>query len=327
MQSSRWANCRSHVGYEHFAVILRNGDAIVGGALVGKCTYDEGHCFYYIQEGPVLPDDESFAAEVFDAVLERIEQHVRADGSIVSHLRIEPRWQRLPAFVHGFAPPRYVDCYREPRRTVCIDLRQPEADILGQMRPKGRYNIRVAQRHGVTVVEDNSPQGIADFLRIQRRTASRQQLDTKPPSYFRKVMDEFGPPREASLFFAEYRSRRLATAMVVTFGRRATYFFGGSLVLHRRVMAPYLLQFEAMRRAKALGCEWYDLWGVAPPDEPDHDWQRISDFKRKFGGVEIALVPTLDHVYNAAAYDRYCSIEGPSAQNAEAVARDVVLIS
>jgi lipid II:glycine glycyltransferase (peptidoglycan interpeptide bridge formation enzyme) len=89
---------------------------------------------------------------------------------------------------------------------------------------------------------------------------------------------------------------------VLRFGRRATYFYGGSLMLYRRVMAPYLLQFEAARRARAAGCEWYDLWGVAPPDRPDHKWQPISEFKRKFGGVELGFVPTLDRVYDAAAY-------------------------
>jgi lipid II:glycine glycyltransferase (peptidoglycan interpeptide bridge formation enzyme) len=70
-------------------------------------------------------------------------------------------------------------------------------------------------------------------------------------------------------------------------------------------MAPYLLHFEIMRKARALGHEWYDLWGIAPANEPDHSWQNISVFKAKFGGVEVRLVPTLDYVYDAAAYDSY----------------------
>ena len=107
------------------------------------------------------------------------------------------------------------------------------------------------------------------------------------------------------MFFAEYQGLRLAVAVVVYFGRRATYFFGGSLESHRHVMAPCLLHFEIMRRARALGHEWYDLWGVAPANEPDHPWRDISTFKRKFGGVEVNLVPTLDYVYDPLAYDAY----------------------
>ncbi|HXV39830.1 MAG TPA: peptidoglycan bridge formation glycyltransferase FemA/FemB family protein [Steroidobacteraceae bacterium] len=305
MQSSPWAQLRARAGGKHFAVTLKDGDAIVGGALVGKWTYEPGRCFYYVQEGPVLPADEAAAAEVFDAVLERIERHRRAEDATVSHLRIEPRWQRLPDFVRGFRPPAFFDRFSEPRETLCIDLRASEDEILAQMKPKGRYNVRVARKHGVAVVRDNSHQGSIDFMRIQRCTAERKGIEPMAPSYFDAMLAELVSRGHASLFFAEVRGVRLATALVVTFGRRATYFYGGSLLAQRRVMAPYLLHFEIMRTAKAAGCEWYDLWGVAPPDQPDHAWQQISEFKRKLGGVDVRLVPTLDYVYDAAAYDQF----------------------
>jgi hypothetical protein len=75
-----------------------------------------------------------------------------------------------------------------------------------------------------------------------------------------------------------------------------------------------LLHFEIMRKAKASGCEWYDLWGVAPAGQPDHAWQQISEFKRKLGGVEVQFVPTLDYVYDAAAYDQFRLAEHSRAQ-------------
>jgi lipid II:glycine glycyltransferase (peptidoglycan interpeptide bridge formation enzyme) len=306
MQSSAWARFRERVGFEHFAVILKDGDEVVGGALVGKRSRVAGDCFYYIQDGPVLPEDPALAEEVFDAVLAGLRRHAAAEGLNVSHLRIEPRWQDLPAFVRGFsAPPFDEQRYREPRHTLCIDLRPSEEDILAQMKPKGRYSVRLARRHGVEIVEDNSPRGVEDFIRIQRRTADRQRIGRLPPIHFRQMVAEVGGEGRMSLYFAEYRGRRLATALVVRFGDRATYFYGGSLVLYRRVMAPYLLHFEIMRSARAAGCRWYDLWGVAPADEPDHPWQRISAFKRKLGGVEVRLVQTLDCVFDAAAYERY----------------------
>ena len=312
MQSSLWAQFRAHAGGGHFAVTLKDGDSIVGGALVGKWTYEPGHCFYYVQEGPVLSADEASAAGVFDAVLERIERHRKAEDATVSHLRMEPRWQRLPEFVRGFRPAP-LDRFCEPRSTLCIDLRASEDEILAQMKPKGRYNVRVARKHGVTVVKDNSLQGSIDFIRIQRCTAVRKGIQPMQSSYFDAMLAELVSRGHASLFFAEYASVRLATALVVTFGRRATYFYGGSLLVQRRVMAPYLLHFEIMREVKAWGCEWYDLWGVAPLDQRDHAWQQISEFKRKLGGVYVQLVPTLDYVYDEAAYDRFrIAARGPA---------------
>src|SRR2546426_4534851 len=63
----------------------------------------------------------------------------------------------------------------------------------------------------------------------------------------------------------------------------------------RSTLFPYTTLF------RSLGHEWYDLWGIAPPNEPDHPWRNFTVFKAKFGGVEVHLVPTLDCVYDAAA--------------------------
>jgi lipid II:glycine glycyltransferase (peptidoglycan interpeptide bridge formation enzyme) len=307
MQSSWWADFRTTLGFEHFGVTLKNRDGIVGGAMVQKLSYTSESCFYYIQDGPVLPKDEPTAGKVFAAILQNIEDRRKAEQQTVSHLRIEPRWRHLPSFVRGFRTPALIDnsSFVEPRDTLCVDLRPSEAAILAQMKPKGRYNIRVAQRYGVSVIEDASVQGIADFLRIYRRTTARKEIGAKPPGYLRTLVSILSSLRHGSVFFAEYQGARIAAALVVYFGRRATYFFGGSLVSRRRVMAPYLLHFEIMRRAKEQGHEWYDFWGVAPGDHPNHPWHDISVFKRKFGGQEFNLVPTLDFVYDPQAYDDY----------------------
>ncbi len=306
MQSSWWVDFRYTCGFENFGITLTDGDDIVGGAVALKYSFTEDCCFYYIQDGPVLPRDPLIAEEVFRVVLETIEERRNIEQQPVSHLRIEPRWLSLPSFVSGFrAVPPLTDCFLEARDTRCINLRPSEAAILAQMRPKGRYNIGVARRHGVAIVEDTSAQGLADFQNIYEETATRQGVEAKPPDYFETLVSLFSPLRRGSFFFAEYEGVRLATALVIYFGPRATYFFGGSREIHRHVMAPYLLHFEIMRKAKALGHEWYDLWGIAPANEPDHPWKNFSIFKAKFGGEEVHLVPTLDYIYDPAAYAHY----------------------
>src|SRR5438093_10011021 len=304
MQSSWWADFRATTGYEHFGAIIKHRNDIVGGAMVMKYSFAPQECFYYITDGPVLPVDESLAVEVFEAILESIEER-KNEEETASHLRIEPRWERLPSFISGFRAPAVADRFVEPRNTLCLDLRHSEAAILAQMKPKGRYNIGVARRHGVTVIEDTSDRGLADFQSTYDATVTRQGFEAKPPDYFEALVASLSSAHKGSLFFAEYQGLRIATALVVYFGPRATYFFGGSRDIHRHVMAPYLLHFEVMRKARALGHEWYDLWGIAPTNEPDHPWRNFSVFKAKFGGVEVHLVPTLDYVYDAAAYDGY----------------------
>src|SRR5258706_7695752 len=140
-----------------------------------------------------------------------IEKHRQSEPQTVSHLRIEPRWTRLPGFVRGFEPLEQADAFAEPRNTLCIDLRAPPEEILAQMKPKGRYNIRVAQRHGITVSDDRSAQGLADFVRIHGDTALRKDIDPKSSGYFGRLLSMLSFRRQISIFFAEHRGRRLAT--------------------------------------------------------------------------------------------------------------------
>ena len=310
MQTSWWIDFRSIYEFEHFGATLRDENGLAGGAVILKFQHTEESCFYYIQDGPVLPPDKSDAEAVFEAVLEVIEERRKTEPCVVSHLRIEPRWLRVPDFVRGFrSVPPLADHYLETRDTRCIDLGPCESVILAQMKPKGRYNIGVARRHGVSIVEDTSERGLADFHAIYEETAARQGMEAKPPDYFESLLALACPGNHASLFFAEYQGERLATALVLYFGPRATYFYGGSRTLNRHVMAPYLMHFEIMLKAKARGHERYDLWGIAPPNQPDHPWQNFSAFKAKFGGEEVHLVPTLDLVFDAGEYDRYMAIE------------------
>ncbi len=241
MQSAWWADFMVHRGWGHFGTVLKDGEEILGGARVLTYLFASDQCFYYIPEGPVLPEDEADAEQIFEAVMAFIDNKRRQEPQAVSHVRLEPRWSTWPSFVRGG---RERKGWMEPRRTLHIDLSLSEAAILAQMKPKGRYNIGLARRHGVSVVADRSAQGVENFLELYDETCHRQRVCGHRDTYFYDLMDTL-PDDCGSIWFAEYQGIRLATALVVYFGDRATYFYGGSRDAHRRVMAPYLLHFEA----------------------------------------------------------------------------------
>lgn len=294
--------------------MLRDEDRrLVGGAVVGRWAYSDNLAFYYIQEGPLLPDEPELIPAVMNAVVTRLEQHRHNDTAMISHLRIEPRctsWSDVSA--SGFEAPWCDDRFLQPRYTRCVNLRAAEHERLQAMPPKGRYNVGLARRHGVVIVEDGSDKGLDDFLAIRNDTARRQGLRRRSRRYFAAILREFGP--RAQLFFAELAGRRLASALVIRFGDRAAYLYGGSRDERREVMAPNLLHHEIMNRMAGAGCACYDLWGTSPPGQPAHEWARISAFKRKFGGADIAHVPTMDHVYDRAAYASFVESESARAR-------------
>src|SRR5215211_5196010 len=129
MQSSWWSDVLLVEGWSHFGVVVWDGDAIAGGARV---MYRDrpGTISYYVPEGPVLPADEADGAQVFQAVMEFIDQKRAGEGRVVSHLSIEPRWDKVPDFVGGF---RARDGWSEPRNTLYVDLRVPEQTLLARM--------------------------------------------------------------------------------------------------------------------------------------------------------------------------------------------------
>lgn len=199
----------------------------------------------------------------------------------------------------------------QPPRTIVINIRDDEETILARMRQKCRYNIRLAQKKGVTVrVWDD----ISAFHEMILATGGRDGFGVHSLEYYRRAYDLFHPKGTCELLMAEYEGKPLAALMVFAHGRRAWYVYGASNDLERNRMPAYLLQWEAIRWAKAHGCEEYDLWGV--PDENEDvleaNFERRSDglwgvyrFKRGFGGEVKRAAQAMDRIYNPLLYQLY----------------------
>jgi lipid II:glycine glycyltransferase (peptidoglycan interpeptide bridge formation enzyme) len=170
--------------------------------------------------------------------------------------------------------------------TRIVDLRLPEAEILAQMHEKGRYNIKVAQKHGVVIQES---QDLDAWMALIKETSSRDGFTpvsrAKYEAFLKHLPGSF-------LLLAMVEGKAIAGLIGVTWNGTGIYYYGASSSEHRNLMAPYLLQWEAMKRCKALGCHTYDLLGVASEDaKPNHPWQGISSFKAKFGGTLVSYPP------------------------------------
>ena len=150
-----------------------------------------GRCFYYVQEGPVLPADEATAAEVFDAVLESVERHRKAEDATISHLRIEPRWPSLPGFVRGFQPPRVArPVPRAARHAVHRPAprrrRDPGADeAQGPLQRSRRAQARRRRGAATTRIGASSTSCGFNAARPIGKTSIAM-----PPSYFRAMLTE-----------------------------------------------------------------------------------------------------------------------------------------
>jgi lipid II:glycine glycyltransferase (peptidoglycan interpeptide bridge formation enzyme) len=166
------------------------------------------------------------------------------------------------------------------------------------MHKKTRYNIRLAEKKGVTV-EKAGVEALAEWYGLYRQTAERDQISIHSETYYR---DLFAHAPDLTLWLARFEGKLLAGNIVLRHGNQAVYLYGASSNEHRNLMAPYALQGAAMRDARDSGATEYDLFGIPPTNNPDHPMHGLYRFKTGFGGDRVHRNGAWDFVFRPFAW-------------------------
>lgn len=185
----------------------------------------------------------------------------------------------------------------QPPDTVIVPLADNEA-LLAKMHKKTRYNIRLAEKKGVSV-QRAGVEALADWYALYRQTAERDHISIHSETYYR---DLFSHAPDLALWLAHYEGTLLAGNIVLLHGRTATYLYGASSNEHRNLMAPYALQWVAMTDARDRGAAEYDLFGIPPTDDPEHPMHGLYRFKNGFGGDRVHRHGAWDFVFRPLAW-------------------------
>jgi lipid II:glycine glycyltransferase (peptidoglycan interpeptide bridge formation enzyme) len=172
------------------------------------------------------------------------------------------------------------------------------------MKQKTRYNVRLAGRRGVTVRQGDLSE-LDLFYRLYAETAKRDSFTIRAPEYYLDAWATFLERGQAHLLLAGLEGETVAGLMLFTFGPVAWYMYGASSNRHRKHMPNQLIQWEAIRRAKASGCTLYDLWGAPDNlDESDPMWGVVR-FKLGLGGQLARGLGAWDYPTSRLAYWLY----------------------
>ena len=309
LQTGAWGELKAGFGWHPIRIAVQVSTIRSAGAQVLLRRTPLGFSIAYLPKGPLSSHD-SGAQPDWPALWAEIDQACRRNRAIL--LLAEPdAWegQSMPAYdIPGFQP---ASSGIQPRRTIVVDLSGDEEELLGRMKQKTRYNIRLAAKKDVHV---QASKDIDTFNRLMAVTGERDQFGVHTPAYYRRAYELFHARGACELFLAEYNGEALAGLLVFAHGRCAWYFYGASNDLHRERMPAYLLQWEAMRWARQLGCTQYDLWGVPDEDEAilEAGFMERSDglwgvyrFKRGFGGVLQRSAAPLERVYRPVLHRFY----------------------
>jgi len=299
LQSGEWGELKSAFGWRPVRIV--NGDLGVQ-ILFRKSPF--GFTVGYIPKSNV---DKSLLPEIDSAC--------KQNRAIF--LKIEPdSWAVSPLPVGEGLGVRVSPHNIQPPRTIVIDIRSTEDEILAKMKPKTRYNTRLAIKKGVTV---RAWDDIQAFHKMMLITGGRDEFGIHSQEYYERAYELLQPNGLGEILVAEYEGKPLAALLVARNGDRAYYLYGASTNEERNRMPTYLLQWEAIKWAKERGCEEYDLWGVPDEDEETletnfetrHDglWG-VYRFKRGFGGELKRAAQALDRVYNPLLYWAYLKFIG-----------------
>ena len=323
LQTNEWAQVKTNYGWQPLPFVWYEGDDVVAAAMILKRAlpirgFAARLSVLYAPKAPLMDwADDSLRERVLNDLQDFAKKQgaifIKLDPDVVLGTGIsdseddEPQkvgqdWQKALS-QRGW---RYSDDQIQFRNTVLIDLMPSEDEMLMRMKSKTRYNIRLAAKKGVTVRAGTSDDW-AMLYKVYAETSVRDGFAIRDENYYKTVWSTFERANFPTCepLIAEVDGEPVAAIFVFYFAEGAYYVYGMSTINHRNKMPTYLLQWEAIKRAKERGCTVYDLWGAPETfDESDSMWG-VFRFKQGLGGEVVRTIGAWDYAPNKFWYKLY----------------------
>ncbi|MBP7056941.1 peptidoglycan bridge formation glycyltransferase FemA/FemB family protein [Candidatus Gracilibacteria bacterium] len=194
----------------------------------------------------------------------------------------------------------------QPQTTLLLDLTLSTEDLLKQMKPKGRYNIKIAAKNNITYhsFDADHPElttALSAFYKLLHTTATRDHFGIHTVEYYHQFLAKLSP--QSKLYLAYHQDQVIAGMIVTLYQTESIYYYGASSSEHRELMATYGLQWQVIQEMKAAGATTYDFLGIAPSDaSSQHPLAGVTEFKKKFGGTVQTWTGTYHYILSPLFY-------------------------
>lgn len=295
LQSNKWAQFRKKTGVK---VIESNGYILT----IHPIPYTKFNIGYF-PKGPGI-DEKMLAvlrqiAEDLNCIFIQIEPDVEAEKTKKYNFK-----NLLPSARPLFTKYNFI-----------LDLTKSEEELLKEMSQKTRYNIRLSEKKGVKVSEDNTDGAFDKYLELTQQTTKRQNFYAHTKNYHKMMWETLRQEDgktintnelSAHLLKATYKGQILVTWVLFILGDTLYYPYGASSIEYREVMASNLVMWEAVKFGKKLGLKKFDLWGALGPDpDPKDPWYGFHRFKQGYGPKLVEYVGSYDFVIKPLLYLAY----------------------
>ena len=201
----------------------------------------------------------------------------------------------------------------QPAHTWCVDVSPSADEIIAQMSATTRNLHRNIAPKGLTITSSHNPQDIDKLLKLLEAVAKHNGITVHSDTYLRKQAEILLPSGDASLYLAWFAGGCIAAALVYDSATTRYYAHAAADYEHRKLQAGTPLVSTMILDAKDRGLKTFDLYGVAPPDQPNHPWAGFTKFKQAFGGQskdylgtwELPLKPLKYRLYHHLQKAKY----------------------
>jgi len=294
LQSEKWGEFREKTGVK----VIRDDSFVLTVHKIPHSNWTVG----YIPKGP-LPNQEMLE-KLLKVGKEQNCIFIQLEPKIENDKNINLKKLGLKSSAH----PLFT------RFNFELDLTKNEEDLLKNMHPKTRYNIKVAQKHGVQIIEDNSDKAFNEYLKLTKETTARQNFFAHTQNYHRLMWETLKANSDiidkeklsAHLFLAKFKEKVLVAWILFVYKDTLYYPYGASSNEHRETMASNLMMWEAIKYGKKLGLEKFDMWGSLGPDASEKDeWYGFHRFKQGYGPRLVEYIGSYDLVIKPFLYNLY----------------------
>jgi lipid II:glycine glycyltransferase (peptidoglycan interpeptide bridge formation enzyme) len=296
LSSSEWASIliKEKKTIKYLAVVEEEQN-ILGLICLTKKSLGGRFVYWYAGRSPIFKL--GLSAETINQVFNALVLALKKIDKQAVFLRIEPA-QKLNNF---WEDAKFI-CASDiqPKKTLVLNLQKTEEELLTEMHQKTRYNINLAKKKRVNIIEGGE-KDFSEFIRLMELTGARDSFRIHDTEHYQNLVGN-GNDNQGfiKLFFAQYEGKKIAAAVVCYFSGKATYLHGASDNEFRNIMAPYLLQWEIIRQARIDGFKIYDFYGI-----DGKKWPGVTRFKLGFGGEERSYPGVFDIPFKSLVYYLY----------------------
>lgn len=293
LQSKVWAKTNKLIGHKVVEEKLDNRNNLI---MIVKCA-KRGR-YLEIPGGPLIDwQNKSEIKEARALMWQAAKRHNAAFIRFRPQLLDTPENRAILANIGAKKSPMHLAA----EHTVIIDLTKSEDELLANMRRQTRYEVRRADKLGIKVESGNSEELFDEFHRAQVITAERQHFVPPDKKTLLAEKEAFGD--NARIYVAKTEDGQpIAYGLILVSGAEGEYYEAASTELNHKLPGAYAIQWQVMKDLKEKGIKRYNLWGIAPPNQPHHRYAGVTTFKTGFGGEIVTYVPAHDIILSKLRY-------------------------